>query len=248
MKFTVMMAMLLAFAGCSRTDSSRHVPGVNPIEEMLRNRAPVPAQDGIAAAILMDTSGSMRDEVTDVGGEKRPKIEIAQRAATDCLKQFEEFARKNPERRVLVGLYEFSSREHHPSCRRLVPIGPPAAAAAAPAIEAMKPSGGTPIGNAILMAKQDLDSTGMTRRHILVVTDGENNVGYSPGDVANALARIPEEERASLYFVAFDVAADRFNSVKEAGGLVLAASSGSDLKQTLDFVLTGKILAEQPTK
>ncbi len=248
MRFTVTIALLLAFAGCSRTESSRHATGINPIEEMLHSRAPVPPQDGIAAAILMDTSGSMSDEVADVGGEKRPKIEIARRAAVDCLKQFEEFARKNPERRVLVGLYEFSSREHRPSCRRLVPIGPPAAAAAAPAIEAMKPSGGTPIGNAIIMAKQDLDSTGMTRRHILVVTDGENNVGYSPGDVANALTRIPEQERASLYFVAFDVAADRFNSVKEAGGLVLAASSGSDLKQTLDFVLTGKILAEQPTK
>ena len=241
-----LFAGLLAFAGCQGSGSSTSAPGINPIEEMLRSRTPVAPQEGIAAAILMDTSGSMNDDVADVGGDKKPKIDIARRAATDCLRQFEEFARKNPERRVLVGVYEFSSREHQPSCRKVVALGPPDASSAAAAIAAMRPSGGTPIGNAIIQAKLDLDATGMARRHILVVTDGENNVGYSPGDVANALTQIPEEERASLYFVAFDVAADRFTSVKDAGGLVLAAASGSDLKQTLDFVLTGKILVEQP--
>ncbi len=249
MRFRVTIALtsvLVALVGCQQSGSSGGASGINPIEEMLRSRTPATPQEGIAAAILMDTSGSRRDEVADVGGEERPKIEIARRAAIDCVKQFEEFARKNPERRVLVGVYEFSSRDHGPSCRNVVPIGPPASGAAAPAINAMQPTGGTPIGNAIIQAKLDLDATGMTRRHILVVTDGENNVGYSPGDVANALTRIPEEERASLYFIAFDVAADRFNAVKEAGGLVLAASSGSDLKQTMDFVLTGKILVEQP--
>ncbi len=241
-----LFAGLLAFTGCQGSDSSSQAPGINPLEEMLRSHSPAAAQEGIAAAILMDTSGSMKDEVTDVGGQQRPKIEIARRAAADCVRQFEDFARKNPERRILVGLYEFSSREDLPSCRRVVPIGPPDAAAAAAAIDALKPSGGTPIGNAMIQAKLDLDGTGMTHRHILVVTDGENNVGYSPGDVADALGRIPEEERASLYFVAFDIGADRFKSVKDAGGLVLAASSGSDLRQTLDFVLTGKILVEQP--
>jgi Mg-chelatase subunit ChlD len=220
---------------------------VNPLEAVLRVRAGGARQEGIAAAILMDTSGSMRDAVADVDGQSKPKIEIARRAALDCLRQFEEFARKNPERKVLVGVYEFSSREHKPSCRQVVPIGMPDAAAASPALNAMMPSGGTPIGNAMIQAKLELDSTGMSRRHILVVTDGENNVGYSPGDVANALVQIPEDERASIYFVAFDVGADRFNSVKEAGGLVLAASSGRDLKQTLDFVMTGRILVEQPS-
>ena len=51
----------------------------------------------------------------------------------------------------------------------------------------------------------------------------------------------------SNYFVAFDVAAAKFNSVRDSGGLVLAASNESDLKSTLDYLLTGKILVEQPT-
>jgi hypothetical protein len=216
------------------------------LEEVLRTHANITRQDGIAAAVLMDTSGSMSGSVADIDGQPKPKIEIARRAAIDCVRQFEEYSRKNPDRKVLVGVYEFSSRDRGQSCRQVVPLGPPDSAAAAPAINAMVPSGGTPIGDAMIQAKLDLDLTGMSRRHILVVTDGQNNRGYSPGDVANALSRIPEEERASLYFIAFDVGADQFDAVKDAGGLVLAASSGNDLKQTLDFVLTGKILVEQP--
>ncbi len=248
MKVVALIVALLALGGCEGPgpDSSSRVRRVNPLEEVLRAPASISRQEGIAAAIVMDTSGSMRDDVMDINGQPKPKIEIARRAAIDCVRQFEEFARKNPERKVLVGVYEFSSREHHRSCRNLVPLGPPDAATAAAAIEAMVPSGGTPIGDAMIQAKLDLDVTGMTRRHILVVTDGENNVGYTPGAVANAITQIPEEERASIYFIAFDVGADRFKAVKDAGGLVLAASSENDLRQTLDFVLTGKILVEQP--
>jgi hypothetical protein len=49
-----------------------------------------------------------------------------------------------------------------------------------------------------------------------------------------------------VYFVAFDVSAERFNAVKEAGGLVLEAANERELNQTMDFILTGRILVEQP--
>lgn len=60
------------------------------------------------------------------------------------------------------------------------------------------------------------------------------------------LSRQDEAHRTSVYFVAFDVAAEKFNAVRDAGGLVLAAADATQLAQTLDYVLTGKILAEQP--
>lgn len=247
-KFIPMAMILTGLCACESRGpvSSGQGAGANPLEVMLRFPASVIRQEGIAAAILMDTSGSMRDTVADIDGLQKPKIEIARRAALDSLRQFEDFARRNPERKVLVGVYEFSSRDRAHQCRQVVPIGLPNAGAAAPAIDAMIPSGGTPIGNAMVQAKLDLDRTGMSRRHILVVTDGQNNVGYSPGDVVNAIGLLPEEERAPVYFIAFDIGAGHFKDVKDAGGMVLAASSGSDLKQTLDFVLTGKILVEQP--
>lgn len=220
--------------------------GRNPLDERLEFRQPAESQEGIAAAILVDTSGSMEDDVPGVDNAGTAKIVIARRAVTNLIRQFEEFAQKNPDKRIKVGVYEFSSRGDQPHCRQVVALGPPDSGKAADALERMIPEGGTPIGDAMIRAKLDLDRTGMSRRHMLVVTDGKNNKGYSPGDVASAIARQPEEGRVSLYFVAFDIGADRFSRVKDAGGLVLEAANERDLNQTMDFILTGKILAEQP--
>jgi hypothetical protein len=81
-----------------------------------------------------------------------------------------------------------------------------------------------------------------------VITDGENTRGYSPGDVTRVISSQNEADRASIYFVAFDVEASKFNSVRDSGGLVLPASDEIELKGTLDYLLTGKILAEQPVQ
>ena len=57
--------------------------------------------------------------------------------------------------------------------------------------------------------------------------------------------RRPELERPSIYFVAFDVDASRFNDVGTAGGLVLPAGSGKALGETLASLLRGRILVEK---
>jgi hypothetical protein len=85
----------------------------------------------------------------------------------------------------------------------------------------------------------------MARKHLLVVTDGENTDGFSPERVAAAINRRPEAERPSLYFVAFDIEASRFNDVKESGALVLGAANARDLNATLDALLRGNILLEK---
>ena len=243
--------MLLAFSVtvifCGRSGSRPSAgDGRNPLEEILRHAGESPRQDGIAAAILLDTSGSMSDKVPDSDGASTSKLVLAQRALLSLVRQFDEFSKKSPDRKVLVGIYEFSSREFRPNCREVVKIGAPDLETTRTAVESLRAAGGTPIGDAMIRAKRDLDATSLTRRHILVVTDGENNRGYTPGNVADVISRLPEEQRVSLYFIAFDVAAEEFDSVKEAGGLILSANNETDLKQTLDFVLTGKILVEQP--
>ncbi len=222
-------------------------PAVNPLSEMLRAPTLVPRQDGTAAAILMDTSGSMKETVPDADGKPKPKIEIARHATSNLLRRFSDYAQKNPGRPLLVGIYEFSSRDNQPSCRTVAKLGLPGIVEGEANLDKLQPLGGTPIGDAMIAAKRDLDMTGMTRRHILVVTDGENNRGYSADAVSAFLATQPEDDRPSLYFVAFDVDAAKFNGVKESGGLVMAAANERDLNQTLDFILTGKILAEQPS-
>lgn len=247
---TIALTGLLACAGCdlTRMNQPKWNRGgeIDAIRKALRSPANVARQEGLAAAILLDTSGSMSDSVRAAKGGAKPKIEIAREAAISLVQQFSEFALKHPDRPILVGVYEFSGRTGRPSCRRVVSLGRPDLPAARQSIEGMEADGSTPIGDAMILAKQDLEASGMSRQHILVVSDGESNRGFTPGDVTSVISGLPESDRAAIYFIAFDVEAEIFNPVKEAGALVLAASSEQDLRQTLDYILTGKILVEQP--
>jgi len=204
-----------------------------------------PMREGIAALVLMDVSGSMSESVSD-GGQERPKIVVARRAAQSLIHQFATYAAGHPDEPVLVGLFEFSERRGDPSVREVIPLSPADPARTEAALARMRADGGTPIGDAMVAAKRALDSSGLTRRHLLVVTDGENTDGYKPADVMKALARRPEQERPSVYFVAFDVAASRFSGVRDGGGLVLEAANAADLDATLNSLLTGRILVEGP--
>lgn len=217
---------------------------VAAIESRLRPPA-AEWKDGVAAVVLVDVSGSMDDRVRDRDGERQRKIVIARRAALDLVRSFEAYAKAHAGEPVLLGVYEFSTRARLPAARVVIPVGPPDAAAAVDALEKMKPRGGTPIGDAMIDARLALDATGLRRRHLLVVTDGQNTDGVSPADVARAMEKQDEALRAPLYFVAFDVDADAFESVKQHGGLVLPAKDGGDLVRTLDELLSDKILVEK---
>jgi Mg-chelatase subunit ChlD len=215
------------------------------IDEELKPTNPVEARDGLAAAIAIDVSGSMDEEVAGQNGRKEPKIEIARRAALDLVDQFVTYARDHQDEPVQLGIYEFSRRRGDPDCRVVVPMGPPDRDRAAAAIARLDADGGTPIGQAMITAKRALDETGLTRRHLLVVTDGENTDGASPDRVALAIGKRPDAERPAIYFVAFDIEANRFSRVRDAGGLVLSAANATELNDTLDTLLRGKILVEK---
>ena len=223
--------------GLSRTDRR--------IDEQLAPAAVTPPREGVAAAIVIDVSGSMGDEVEGADGQEERKIEIARRAAKDLVEQFARYADDHPDEPVLLGLYEFSERTGQPDCRPVIGMGRPDRARVAAALAAMKAQGGTPIGSAMITAKRELDATGLTRRHLLVVTDGENTDGFEPERVAAAINRRPEAERPSIYFVAFDIEANRFRDVREAGSLVLGAANAKELNATLDSLLRGQILLEK---
>jgi hypothetical protein len=218
----------------------------NPLLGQLQKSAEVTPREGIAIGVALDVSGSMSELVADQDGGKQPKIVIAQRCVLNIMKEATAFLQKHPDQKIEVGIYEFSSRQGQPSCRQVVPFGPVQLDSSSQAIGRMRAKGGTPIGDAIVTVKQKMNLTGLKQQHLLVITDGENNQGYDPGDVVNAIYRLPTDQLASVYFFAFDVAADKFNKVRDAGGLILAASNEQGLQQTLDYVLAGKILVEQP--
>jgi hypothetical protein len=256
MKFisgTAMAAILILLGvagGCSRTPKPAPVFNKTGDSEEIKKRivpAVVPERgDGIAAAILIDTSGSMQDPVEGADRQPKSKLKIAQDALVDLVRQFSEFGLKHPETKLVVGIYDFSVRRGQPSCRRIVNLGPPDVEKAQGLIRNLTPSGATPIGDAMIAAKRDLGALGYSHQHILVITDGESNLGYLPGDVAKVISQEPESDRAGIYFIAFDIGAEPFDAVRDAGGLVLSSTSEKQLTDTLDFILTGKILVEQP--
>lgn len=62
------------------------------------------------------------------------------------------------------------------------------------------------------------------------------------------MGKLDAAERPALYFVAFDIEAKRFDGVRKNGGMVLAADSARELTETLDYLLSDKILIEAPAK
>ena len=83
-------------------------------------------QDGLAAVVLVDVSGSMADRVRDANGERRRKIVIAQRAALDLVRVVRDLRpRRIRTKPVSVGIFEFSERDGQPAARVVVPPGPP---------------------------------------------------------------------------------------------------------------------------
>ena len=245
---TIALIAALGMSGCEvERRSERDGPSRTErrIDEQLAPAAEVKQREGLAAAILIDVSGSMEDEVRGENGREEEKIVIARRAARDLVEQFARYAEEHPDESVLLGLYEFSERSGEPDCRAVIPMGRPDRARAQRALASMRAQGGTPIGNAMITAKRELDATGLTRRHLLVVTDGENTDGFAPDAVTAGINRRPEAERPSMYFVAFDIEQRRFARVRDAGALLLGASDARELNSTLDSLLRGQIFVEK---
>lgn len=193
---------------------------------------------GAALAILVDTSGSMRD---DAPGDSRPKYVVAQEALEAMLDATDAFIAKRPDFPIKIGLYSFSS-----SARVLLPIQPYDRAAIRGALARLpRPGGGTAIGEALREARPDLYRAGVFRKYLLVVTDGNNTSGRSPDRVAREIFR-KSEGGVQIYFVAFDTSPQKFSFLKEVGGDVIGAGTGAELHQALDGIYQGKILAEAP--
>jgi Mg-chelatase subunit ChlD len=191
---------------------------------------------GAAVAILVDTSGSMRDAAP---GDSRPKYVVAQEALEAMLDATDAFVAKRPDFPIKIGVYSFSS-----GVRTLRSIQPYDHAAVRAALATLpRPGGGTAIGEAMHEARPDLYRAGVFRKYLLVVTDGENTSGRAPDKVAREIWR-KSEGAVQVYFVAFDTSPEKFSFLKDVGGDVIGAGTGAELRTALDGIYQGKILAE----
>jgi Mg-chelatase subunit ChlD len=191
---------------------------------------------GAAVAILIDTSGSMREPAA---GDSRPKYVVAREALATMLDATDAFVARRPEFPIKIGIYSFSS-----SASSLLPMQTYDRNAVREALSRVPPpGGGTAIGEAMRTARPELYRAGVFRKYLLVVTDGENTTGRSPTDVAREIRR-KSEGGVQIYFVAFDTSPQKFAFLKEVGGDVFGAGNAGELRTALDEVYQGRILAE----
>jgi Mg-chelatase subunit ChlD len=191
---------------------------------------------GAAVAILVDTSGSMRDSAP---GDPRSKYVVAKQAIEAMLDATDAFIAKRPDFPIKIGLYSFSSGVR--TLRAMQPYDRDAVRAALSNLP--QPGGGTAIGEALHEARPDLYRAGVFRKYLLVVTDGDNTTGRSPERVAREIWQ-KSEGAVQVYFVAFDTSPQKFAFLKEVGGDVIGAGTGVELRTALDGIYQGKILAE----
>jgi len=191
---------------------------------------------GAAVAILIDTSGSMKEIAP---GDSRSKYEVAREKIERMLDATDAFVARRPDFPIKIGLYSFSS-----DVNVLQPIQPYNRDQVRRALAVLRrPGGGTAIGDAMREARPDLYRAGVFRKYILVVTDGENTNGREPDQVARDIWR-KSEHAVQIYFVAFDTSPVKFAFLKQVGGDVLGAGTGGELQAALEGVYQGKILAE----
>jgi Mg-chelatase subunit ChlD len=215
-------------------------PGRRADRDADDDRAPYQAEVdeglGAAVAILVDTSGSMKD---DAPGDSRPKYVVAREALETMLDATDTFVAKRPDFPIKIGIYSFSS-----GVSTELPIQPYDRAIVRGALTRLpRPGGGTAIGEAMRTARPELYRAGVFRKYLLVVTDGENTSGRSPDDVARDIF-LRSDGAVQIYFVAFDIEPEKFAFLKEVGGDVIGAGNGPELRTALDQVYQGKILAE----
>ncbi len=216
------------------------IPALSPV------RLNAAEEDGVALAIIYDTSGSMRDLVPDKSGRPTPKYIIANRALIAVADRLQAFATNTagaPPRNIQAGLFTF----YHDSGREVVKFGPFDAAALRDwAMHFSNPSGNTPLGNALSVAGQTVLNSPLPRKHVLIITDGINTAGPQPSIVLPKLKDRAAEKNTTLsvHFVAFDVDAKVFDGVKRLGATVVGASNESQLDTQLKFILQRKILLE----
>jgi len=206
---------------------------------------PTEAAEGLALAIVYDTSGSMREAVPTADGKKAAKYLIGNRALENIIQRIDHFSTNSPLLHpVQAGLFVFQGQ----GVREAVPFGPFHSARMLDWVKSYRgPDSGTPLGAAIEAASRPVLASKLDQKHILVITDGQNTIGPDPVVIVPRIQKAAESRGSSvfLHFVAFDIDAKVFSPLKKLGVTVVGAADEKQLNQQLEFILEQKILLEK---
>lgn len=198
-----------------------------------------PESTGIAVAILIDNSGSMNEPTP--GEPDLPKSTVAKTAVAAMLDETEQFVRTHPDLPVRIAILRFSGQDEVVTVLPMAPFDPEAIRSA---LDRMPhPRDGTAIGAALQAGCTEVMHAGVFRKHLVVVTDGENTDGPPPEAVGPDIWR-KSHGGVHLHFVAFDTDSSRFGFLNDIHGSLLAAGDGATLRAALDQIYQQRILAE----
>lgn len=211
--------------------------------------APVCAngEAAVALGIVYDTSGSMKESVQDASRKRSPKYLVANRALEAVIDRLAAFQAKGSAaepKTIQAGLFIFDGN----GAREAVKFGAfDAEALRNWARSFNRPNGPTPLGAAVQAAGRAVLTSNANARHLLVITDGINTAGPDPASVIAALNKEGEQKNRTVFFhfIAFDVSATVFGSVKREGATLVGAADEQQLKSQLEFILEEKILLEK---
>jgi hypothetical protein len=203
------------------------------------------AADAIAISVVFDTSGSMLAPVKDADGKQTAKWQVARRNLESVAAKIGDFSKASG-KPVQLALFAFDGKT---GTRQLIARAPfDAAKLAAEMPRREDITGGTPLGTAIQDAGELLMATsGVTSRHVLAITDGENSTGPKPEAVVEKLKResATNGRPVNFHIIAFDVNSEVFAGVKKQGATVVSASDEAQLRERLASLLEERILLEK---
>lgn len=215
------------------------------LSALLASRAHA-ADEGVAIAIIYDTSGSMAENVGATGGKQAPKFRIANKALEAIVDRIANYATNSTSatpRKIEAGLFVFQE----PTAIEAVHFGPFDPQPFRDWVRGFtKPAGGTPLGASLEVASRALANSKLPHKHIVVITDGINTVGRKPEKTMPEIAAAADQagSHISVHFVAFDVDSKVFDPVKKLGATVCAASNEEQLNTQLTWIFEKKILLE----
>ena len=189
-----------------RRDTAADAPYEAAVEEGL----------GAAIAVIVDTSGSMKDAAP---GDSRPKFEIAKEAIEQMLDATDAFRRSGPT--FPSRLVSTASRARRGSCGRSLPYDRAALRAAH--------RGAAGAGRRHRHRRCDARGAAGAlpcRRVPEVPAGGDRRREHRAGATrrgSRARSSRKSEGAVQIYFVAFDTSAEKFGFLKEVGGDVVSA-------------------------
>ncbi|MCE9634961.1 MAG: VWA domain-containing protein [Planctomycetes bacterium] len=242
------IAALMAVASCSDEPGSVTAGGGNSATP---NPPPV-LESGIALGFVYDTSGSMSESVSDGKGGQSAKWQVANRAFVGIVERLKKFVASPPAdgpTRLETALVRFGRKgtSDEGKAAFAIRMAPFDAAGLRAWVDGFsQPDGPTPLGDAVRLAGEAVIGSKLVTKHIVVLTDGKNTHPPDPATALRALRAEADRRQVafSAHFVAFDVDAEEFKSVRAEGATLLGASDETQLNERMQYILEEKILLE----